>query len=140
MTYSRVETLGSIMGLKLRGGEEIIGRIRKGLPAGVCARVIKAYKVSQDDFAHKIHVNKKTNQRQAAKGVFAVEISDRLLRLADVFARASEVFADKDEARVWMHEESKALGGVTPWSLLDTSAGIDLVVKELGRIEHGVVS
>jgi putative toxin-antitoxin system antitoxin component (TIGR02293 family) len=140
MTYSRIDTLGNILGLKLRGGEEIIRRVRAGLSAGTCKRVIKAYEVSQDDFAHVIHVNKKTIQRQAAKGVFTVEISDRLLRLADVFARASEVFEDKNEARTWMHEESKALGGVTPWSLLDTSAGIDLVIRELGRIEHGIVS
>jgi putative toxin-antitoxin system antitoxin component (TIGR02293 family) len=140
MTYSRIDTLGNILGLKLRGGEEIIRRVRDGFPAGVCKRVIKAYEVSQDDFAHVIHVNKKTIQRQAAKGVFAVEISDRLLRLADVFARASEVFEDKNEARAWMQEESRALGGVTPWSLLDTSAGIDLVIRELGRIEHGIVS
>ena len=140
MTYSRIDTLGNILGLKLRGGEEIIRRVRAGLSAGTCKRIIKAYEVSQDDFAHVIHVNKKTIQRQAAKGVFTVEISDRLLRLADVFARASEVFEDKNEARIWMHEESRALGGVTPWSLLDTSAGIDLVIKELGRIEHGIVS
>ncbi len=139
MTYSRIETLGNVMGLKLRS-EEIIGRVRKGLPSGVCKRVMKAYDVTQDDFALIIHINKKTIQRQAAKGVFGVEVSDRLLRLADVFARASEVFEDKDEARTWMQEESRALGGVTPWSLLDTSTGIDLVIRELGRIEHGIVS
>ncbi|MBN1602044.1 MAG: DUF2384 domain-containing protein [Chitinispirillaceae bacterium] len=31
-------------------------------------------------------------------------------------------------------------GGVVPYTLLDTTAGAELVLRELGRIEHGVVS
>jgi putative toxin-antitoxin system antitoxin component (TIGR02293 family) len=140
MPAARVETLGAVMGLKLRGPSEIIARVRKGLSAGVSARVIKAYGISQDDLARIIHVNKKTIQRQGNKGAYSVEISDSLVRLADVFARAIEVFQDREEARAWLREESQALGGVTPWSLLDTTAGVDMVIRELGRIEHGIVS
>ncbi len=82
----------------------------------------------------------KTIQRQGAKGAYSVEISDSLVRLADVFARATEVFEDRDEARAWLREESQALGSVSPWSLLDTTPGVDMVIRELGRIERGLVS
>ena len=140
MPASRVESLADIMGLKLGGPAEIIGRIRKGLSPGVSRRVTEAYGVSQEDLARIIHVSKKTIQRQEAKGAYNIEVSDGLVRLADVFARATEVFEDKAEARVWLQEESTALGGVTPWSLLDTTTGVDMVVQELGRIEHGIVS
>jgi len=140
MPASRVESLGDVMGLKLRGSAEIVGRVRKGLSPGVSRRVIRAYGVSQEDLARIIHVNKKTIQRQEAKGSYSVEISDSLMRLADVFARATEVFENKDEARAWLQEESTALGGITPWSLLDTTAGGDMVIRELGRIEYGIIS
>lgn len=140
MPASRVESLGNILGLKLQGPAEIIDRVRKGLSSGVSRRVIKAYGVSQEELAHIIHVNKKTIQRQEAKGLYSIEISDSLVSLADVFARATEVFEDKNEARLWLKEESKALGDVTPWSLLDTTTGVDMVIRELGRIEHGIVS
>lgn len=140
MPAARVETLGDVMGLKLRGPAEIIGRVRKGLSARVSTRVMNAYGVSQEDLAHIIHVTAKTIQRQGAKGAYSVEISDSLVRLADVFARATEVFEDNDEARAWLREESQALGSVSPWSLLDTTPGVDMVIRELGRIEHGLVS
>lgn len=140
MPAAKVETLGNVMGLKLRGSSEIVGRVRKGLSTRVSTRVMNAYGVSQDDLARTIHVTAKTIQRQGAKGAYNIEISDGLVRLADVFARATEVFEDKDEARTWLSEESKALGHVSPWSLLDTTPGVDMVIRELGRIERGIVS
>ena len=140
MPASKVENLGDIMGLQLRNEAELVVRVRKGLPTGVSQRVIKTYGISQEDLALVIHVNARTIQRQRSKGIYNVETSDALVRLADIFARAAEVFGDKDEVRAWLYEESTALGGVTPWSLLDTTIGEDMVIRELGRIEHGIVS
>jgi len=140
MPASRIESLADIMGLELRGPADIVCRVRKGLSPGVSRRIAEAYGVSQKDLARTIHVSAKTIQRQEAKGAYNTEVADGLVRLADVFARATEVFEDKSEARAWLQEESTALGGVTPWSHLDTSTGSDMVVRELGRIEHGIVS
>jgi putative toxin-antitoxin system antitoxin component (TIGR02293 family) len=140
MPASRIENLGQIMGLQLKGPNELVARVRKGLTPGVGRRVTEAYGISQSDLARIVHVTAKTIQRQQVKGIYNPVISDALFRLADVFARAKEVFGNENEAREWMHEESTALGNVTPWSLLDTAAGEDMVIRELGRIEHGIVS
>ena len=128
------------MGLNLSGPADIVCSVLKGLSPGVGRRITEVYGVTQNDLARIIHVSKKTIQSHKATGAYNTEISDALVRLADVFARANEVFGDKSEARTWLQEESTALGGVTPWSLLDTSTGSDIVVRELGRIENGIVS
>jgi putative toxin-antitoxin system antitoxin component (TIGR02293 family) len=69
---------------------------------------------------------------------FTPDESDRLLRLARVFARARQVFDDGESAARWMALPNRALGGVAPLTLLDTDIGVDQVREELGRIEHGI--
>jgi len=58
----------------------------------------------------------------------------------DVVKVATEVFGHKETAIKWLHQESIALGNKTPISLLDNSSGKSLVLCELRRIEHGIVS
>ena len=40
----------------------------------------------------------------------------------------------------WMNSEIQGLGFEKPLSLLDTSIGIQILINELGRLEHGIVS
>ena len=65
---------------------------------------------------------------------------DRQYRASRVFNRALEVLEDEDAARRWIARENRALGGVTPLSLLDTEAGYESVLDTLSRIETGVIS
>lgn len=51
-----------------------------------------------------------------------------------------KVFGDKSNFQKWLLSESKALGNITPKSLLETEEGIQQVNDELGRIEHGIFS
>jgi uncharacterized protein (DUF2384 family) len=39
---------------------------------------------------------------------------------------------------MWIRTPSIIFKGNTPLSLLDTSFGFDMVLTELGRIEHGI--
>lgn len=73
-------------------------------------------------------------------GGLSAEESARLLRLARSLLRASEVFEDAAAAIDWLKSRNRALGGVTPLSLLATDAGAESVMDVLGRIEHGVCS
>lgn len=65
---------------------------------------------------------------------------DKQYRASRVFNRALEVLEDEDAARRWIARENRALGGVTPLSLLDTEAGYESVLDTLSRIETGVIS
>lgn len=68
------------------------------------------------------------------------EESNRVYRLARVAAHAEEVLGDIQKVRSWLAHENRALGGVTPLSLLDTDEGARQVETILGRIEYGVFS
>lgn len=62
------------------------------------------------------------------------------MRVARLFRRAMEVFEDEEEARTWIKQPLRTLGGKTPLSYLDVGPGCDLVDDELKRIEYGVPS
>ena len=62
---------------------------------------------------------------------------ERVLRLARVLARAIEVFESRDAAKQWLQEASTALGERKPIDLLATDIGTEVVLNELGKIDHG---
>jgi putative toxin-antitoxin system antitoxin component (TIGR02293 family) len=55
-------------------------------------------------------------------------------------AHAEKVFGERAKASRWLHKPNRALGGVSPLSLLDTDLGTREVEQILGRIEYGVYS
>jgi putative toxin-antitoxin system antitoxin component (TIGR02293 family) len=65
--------------------------------------------------------------------------ADRVYRLMQLLARASEALGGEADAARWLHQELRALGGVAPIELLDTEPGYELVLDTLGRIEAGVI-
>jgi len=71
---------------------------------------------------------------------FYKNISARISGIEMVKKRCTEVFGDPKIATEWLESEVKALGGKTPWEVMKTAEGIELVLVELGRIEHGIVS
>lgn len=72
------------------------------------------------------------------KDVFDQETSERIYEIAQIYAIGQEVFGDIDRFNDWLNSVSIPLGGVTPFSLLDTSFGVDLIKKELSRIDYGL--
>jgi putative toxin-antitoxin system antitoxin component (TIGR02293 family) len=53
--------------------------------------------------------------------------------------RCLEVFEDPTMCEGWVKLPCRVLGNVTPFSFLETHAGIEAVLNELGRIEHGII-
>jgi len=116
-----------------------IPRIREGLSGEIAVRLAGKMKIPQKDMAEWLHTTPRTVQRHIeAKANLSPEISDRLAQLVLVYCRCNEVLKDEGKVSMWLKSPSYALGGVTPFSLLDTMLGIELVLDELGRIEHGV--
>jgi putative toxin-antitoxin system antitoxin component (TIGR02293 family) len=119
---------------------DLIEAIRHGLPKQALERLAKALRVKILDLEIILPVSRRTLQRYEQQDVkfLPKELSDHMLQVAKVYARAGEVFEDEERALEWLQAPIVALGGQIPMSLLDTSAGVDLVLIELGRIEYGV--
>lgn len=112
--------------------------IRNGIPAAAVDSLLKALQVSQSELARALGIPERTLARRKREGVLNSEESAKLLRLARVVGRATEVFEDTDVALHWLKSPNSALSGATPFSLLDTDIGAESVMDTLGRIEHGV--
>lgn len=62
-------------------------------------------------------------------------------KIDKVMERAEEVFGDSKTAKGWLNSKVWALGNKTPKEWIEESdEGFNLVMNELGRIEHGIVS
>jgi putative toxin-antitoxin system antitoxin component (TIGR02293 family) len=85
-------------------------------------------------------VTERTIQRYAPKEHFDRVVSENILHLAEVVARGLAVFENSDNFKAWINQPSTALGGRSPKSLLPSRFGIDMVLDELTRIEHGVAA
>jgi putative toxin-antitoxin system antitoxin component (TIGR02293 family) len=130
----------SLVGKQLES-TALIKRIREGLPMASVHRVSADLGFrNEDQILDLIGISLRTYQRRIKdnKPLDPIE-SDRLYRVAKIRSRAAEVFDDEGNAIDWLKTENRALGA-TPISLLDTEAGMEMVERVLGRIEHGVYS
>jgi putative toxin-antitoxin system antitoxin component (TIGR02293 family) len=79
-------------------------------------------------------------RKRAAKGTLKPELSDRLVRIANIFTIAREVLESEERAARWLREPNRAMRGDIPLRMLDTEIGAREVEQVLCRLEHGVYS
>ena len=117
---------------------DLMDLARQGLFRSAMDSLAQLLELSTKDLVQYLHISQRTLQRYDEQKKLSPELSDHLIQLARVYARAVEVFEDKNKAVKWLKYPSHALGGITPLSCLDNFSGIELVLDELGRIEYGV--
>ena len=66
--------------------------------------------------------------------------SERLARVGKTAVLAEQVFGDKDRALNWLHAPKRRLRGKTPFELLATAEGAQVVEEELIAIDEGYVA
>lgn len=79
-------------------------------------------------------INKKGEER------FDSFLSEKIVGVADVYSYGYEVFEDADHFNNWIFKPNKALGGYSPYDLLDNQFGREEVRNLIGRIDYGVYS
>jgi putative toxin-antitoxin system antitoxin component (TIGR02293 family) len=138
--------ISGILGVKRAFRGNIAGRIdlieisNKGITKDALLRLANYLSLSIRQMAELLPVTERTIQRYKRKQRFNRVVSEQALQIAEVAARGSEVFGDRDKFLSWMKSPSPALGNRTPASLLSSRFGTEVVLDELGRIEHGVIS
>ncbi len=79
-------------------------------------------------------INKKGDQK------FGLDLSEKILGLADLYSFGFEVFEDEDRFNQWMIRPNRALGGQAPYDLIDNQYGREEIKNLIGRIAYGVYS
>jgi len=114
---------------------------REGLPVGTLTLLAEELKVDRKTVARVIGISERTLSRRIAKGErLSAEESDRTVRLARVFALATDTFGTSQKASSWLQKPNRVLDGQIPLDLLDTDTGVRAVETVLGRIEYGLYS
>ena len=143
MTISSVtQLLGGkkTLGREVRTRMDLIDLSQKGVSKEALLYLSKFMGLPVGQMAALLPVTERTIQRYAPKEHFDRVVSENILHLAEVAARGLEVFEDHDRFKAWIDQPSTALGGRSPKSLLASRFGIDMVLDELTRIEHGVAT
>lgn len=115
-----------------------IDMIRQGLPKKVMDHLLTKLDISEDEMASILHVSKRTLQRRSSQESLNEEQSERLIELAKLYSKGEEVIGDLEKFKEWMNSKTTALGNKRPKDFLDTSIGINILLDELGRIQHGI--
>jgi putative toxin-antitoxin system antitoxin component (TIGR02293 family) len=131
-----------VLGKKVHGAMDLARLIETGFPEPVLERVKNALGLTDRETAKVLRVSEKTigRLRGAPSRRLSPAASDRLYRIARLFALAEEVLERADAARDWLREPQAGLGNRSPLELMGTEAGSREVEDLLLRIEHSVLS
>ena len=135
--------VGKVLGVNVSFDNPLdaIQIIRSGLPIKALRTFSKTLSLTNGDLAHALSLSPRTIKRYHEKKeteLLSSEVSEHLIQLTELFAKAVEVFGDREQALNWLREPIPGLGGEMPISILDTTVGIELVKNELTNIDHGI--
>lgn len=111
-----------------------------GISKAALMRLADYLGLSIGQIAVLLPITERTIQRYSSRKPFSRVVSEHILQIAEVAARGVEVFADRKNFLSWLDSPNPALAGNTPRSLLASRFGTELILDELGKIEHGVFS
>jgi putative toxin-antitoxin system antitoxin component (TIGR02293 family) len=135
-------TLSSITaGLDGSDDLALIDITREGVPASILEELGEALSVDRRFVAKVLHISERTlSRRMQQNRNLTADETDRALRLARVVAKATDTFGEQAKAARWLQHPNRALGGLIPFDILDTDAGVKSVLTILGRIDYGLYS
>jgi putative toxin-antitoxin system antitoxin component (TIGR02293 family) len=88
-----------------------------------------------------LHVSERTLQRYSKNnGSFAPINAERAMQLDKLFKRGKEVFGSIDKFYQWIKRGPGMLEGNLSLASLTTAEGIQMILTQLGRIEHGILA
>lgn len=126
---------------KLEDTVELVKLSRKGIAISLFEEIVKSCSYTIKEWSKFLHLTERTIQRYKKENrKFESLQSERIIEIAKLQLKGKEVFGSKVYFDEWMNSKIIALGNIRPIELLDSSFGIDMLMDELGRIEHGVLA
>jgi len=97
--------------------------------------VLKNAKLSLDEFIGIVPISIDSYKR---KTEFKPPVTEKVLEIQEVYQNGLNTFGESFYS--WMDTTNVALGNVKPKELLVNSFGVRLLLDEIGRMEHGILS
>ena len=119
---------------------EVVYAARKGVTREKVNYIMGLTGITLSEIGQYTHVTPRTLQRKKPNETLPTDISERLLLIQNLYIKGSGVMGSIGAFKDWMSIPNVAFNGVVPKSFLDTFSGIEYIMHELGRIEHGLVA
>lgn len=120
---------------------ELVNAVRKGISYKSFDKLAKRVPFLAKEWARFLNISTKTLERhKEEQRDFKPVQGEKIVLIYQLISYGYEVFEDWDNFFYWIKEKNIALGNEKPMDLFDTNIGIDIVKKELGRIEQGILA
>lgn len=129
-----------ILGKKLVNKMDLVELGSRGITKNAVSNLANFLSLSSKQVADLLPVTERTLQRYSPRQHFNQAVSEQVIHIAEVLAKGIEIFKEKSKLLLWLNTPHKVFSGNTPFSLLGSRFGSELVLEELGRIEFGVYS
>jgi putative toxin-antitoxin system antitoxin component (TIGR02293 family) len=124
----------------IAGDFDLIAITREGIKKSTLKSLAEYLGISMQTMSRLLHTSHRNIQRKDEEEMLDTLKTEKVLELAAFAQRGIEVIGSKAGFAEWLHSPLTALGNKMPVDFLDTSFGISLVLKILGRLEQGVYS
>jgi putative toxin-antitoxin system antitoxin component (TIGR02293 family) len=114
--------------------------VKEGISKEDLENLKKKATLDYDKLAKALSVTRATLINKKKHEKFNAVLSERILSLADIYSYGYEVFEDEEKFNAWIFKPNQALGGCTPYDLIDNQFGREEVKNLIGRIAYGVYS
>jgi putative toxin-antitoxin system antitoxin component (TIGR02293 family) len=109
-----------------------------GIPVSAVYELIGVTHLKKEFIARMLNISSKTLDRyRLIEKRLTPAASELMLRLFSLYKQGEKIFGNSVEFQKWVEEPAYGLGYKVPKSIIQTSAGIELVMDELIRIEFG---
>jgi putative toxin-antitoxin system antitoxin component (TIGR02293 family) len=109
-----------------------------GIPVSAVYELIGVTHLKKEFIARMLNISSKTLDRyRLIEKRLTPAASELMLKLFSLYKQGEKIFGNSVEFQKWVEEPAYGLGYKVPKSIIQTSAGIELVMDELIRIEFG---
>jgi putative toxin-antitoxin system antitoxin component (TIGR02293 family) len=132
---------GELLGVKFGETQSLLDAISSGLRWASVSRFLRESGFTRVEIADYLGVTSRTIARRKERDSLDEHESERMLRLAEVYAAALELLdGDKVDAHEWLLSPVRGLNNRRPIDYARTDFGAREVRSLIGRLEHGVFS
>jgi putative toxin-antitoxin system antitoxin component (TIGR02293 family) len=96
--------------------------------------------IAMEKMSRLLHTSHRNIQRKDEDALLDTLKTEKVLELAAFIKRGIDVTGSEAAFREWLHSPLLALGNRKPIDFLDTTFGMQMALKVLGRLEQGVFS
>lgn len=125
--------------VKIESPYDYIKLSRQGLNGKELRNILNYTGITAKKMSLILSISERQISRYEADKILKTDMSAHLIQITNLFIRGYDLFEAEEKFRGWMQSEIRGLGYEKPIDLLDTSFGIEMVLDELGRLEHGII-